>query len=52
MVKLVGVKLGKSFQIKDGKIAKQFIPRDASQRARWAKQPKTIKVARHQRRGT
>ena len=51
-MKHTGIKLGKSFQLKDDKIAKRFIPRDASQKARWAKQPKTIKVARHQRRGT
>ena len=51
MVKLTGVKLGKSFAVKDGKIAKQFIPRDASQRARWAKQLKTMKPVRRAARG-
>ena len=51
-MKPTGIKLGKSFQLKGDKIAKRFVPRDASEAARWRKQPKTIKVARHQRRGT
>jgi len=52
MVKLAGIRMGKSFQIEDGKVAKRFMPRDASQAARWAKKPQTIKVQRHQRRGS
>ncbi len=51
-MKPTGIKLGKSFKIEDGKVAKRFVPRDASQAARWRKQPQTIKPARHQRRGT
>jgi hypothetical protein len=51
MVKLAGVRMGKLFAVKDGKVAKRFVPRDASQAARWRKKPQTVRVQRHQKRG-
>lgn len=52
-MKHTGVKLGKHFRLdKDGKPVRNFIPRDASQKARWQKKPQTVRVARHQKRGS
>ena len=42
----------KDVRQKGDKLERVFKPRDASQAARWRKQPQTIKPARHQRRGT